>query len=61
MVAPKADAAAGGGAGPSTAKGKKKVQFGGAADMDVDAEVTALTADPAKLTAPIKSVQVRLF
>lgn len=65
MVAPKADAAAGSsGGGPPAPKGQKKVHFGepaaatdGRADMDVDADVAALTADPAKLTAPIKSVQ----
>lgn len=73
MVARQADAAGGsGGGGSAAAKGGKKVTFGGtetaaadgmdvdmdgsmAADMDTD--MRALTADPKKLTAPIKSVQ----
>jgi hypothetical protein len=65
MVAPQSDAAAaaaGGSAGSTAPKGhSKKVRFGGAQpaaeDMDLDEEVAALTADPAKLTAPIRSVQ----
>ena len=64
MVAPRSDAAAaaGGSAGSTAPKGhSKKVRFGGvqpaAEDMDLDKEVAALTADPTKLTAPIRSVQ----